>query len=254
MDKHKWPDPDDPGRYEGLREKVKNLRENTKYAIVADIPLLGPMEFCWLLLRGANFLADLLINKPFATALLEKVTEIHMKIFENYMEAVGQFVDVVCVCEDLGDQDRLKMSLELYREMLKPHHKNLWDSIKSKTDAYLFLHSCGSIFDIIPDLIQIGIDIINPVQVSAANMDSAKLKEKYGSKMTFWGGIDTHHVMPKGSLDEVEKEVKKRIQDFAPGGGYVLTAVHNIQADVKPENIVHMYDTAKKYGKYPLQL
>lgn len=254
LKKYSWPDPNDPGRMEGLEERARDFHENTHYAIIADIPLLGPLEFSWLLLRGPKFFEDLVLNKSFARALLEKITDIQIQIFDKYLDAVGKYVHVVAVCEDLGDQYRLLISPQLYREMIKPLHARLWGFIKKKTEAHLFLHSCGSIYPIIPDLIELGVDTINPVQVSAKDMDTARLKREFGADLTFWGGIDTHRVMPMGSPEDVEEEVKRRIKDLAPGGGYVLTAVHNIQADVKPENVCRMYESAKKFGTYPLRL
>jgi len=254
IDKHKWPDPHDPGRFEGLQEEAKHLYENTEYAVVADIPLLGVLEHCWLQLRGPRFFEDLMINKPFARYLMEKVVDIHLQLFDRYLDAVGDYVHVVAVSDDLGDQNGPVMSPKLYREMIKPIHKKLWGFIKEKTHAYLFLHSCGSLYQLIPDLIELGVDILNPVQVAARDMDTQRLKKEFGAHLTFWGGVDTQKVMPYGTPDEVEEEVKRRIKDLAPGGGYVLTAVHNIQAGVRPENICRMYEAAKKYGVYPITL
>jgi uroporphyrinogen decarboxylase len=254
LETYPWPDPNDPGRIEGLEEKARELYQNTDYAIVADAPFLSPLEFSWLLLRGPKFLEDLLINKAFARALLEKITDIHIQIYDKFLGAVGKYVDVVAVSDDLGSQDRPLMSLKLYREMIKPAHEKLWSFIKKKTNAHLFLHSCGSIYSFIPDFIELGVDIINPVQVSAKDMESKVLKQEYGADITFRGGIDTHKVMPLGSPDNVEAEVKRIIKDFAPGGGYVLAAAHNIQADVKPENVCRMYESAKKFGGYPIKL
>ena len=122
--------------------------------------------------------------------------------------------------------------------------------IKQKTNAKLFYHSCGGVYPFIPDLIDIGIDILNPVQVSAEGMDTKRLKKEFGKEITFWGGIDTQYVLPYGSPKDVEEEVKRRIDDLAPGGGYVLTSVHNIQPDVPPENVVAMFEAAQKYGCY----
>jgi uroporphyrinogen decarboxylase len=252
LETYPWPDPNDPGRIEGLEEKAKELCQNTNYAIVADAPFLGPLEFSWLLLRGPKFLEDLLIDKAFARALLEKITDIQIQIYDKFLSAVGKYIDVVAVSDDLGSQDRPLMSPSLYREMIKPAHEKLWGFIKKKTNAHLFLHSCGSIYSFIPDLIELGVDIINPVQVSAKDMQSKMLKQEFGADITFWGGIDTHKVMPTGSPDDVEAEVKRIINDFAPGGGYVLAAAHNIQADVKPENVCRMYESAKKFGSYPI--
>ncbi len=254
LEKYSWPDPYDPGRVEGLEEKARELYENTDYAIVADLPFLGPFEFAWLLLRGPKFLEDLILDKPFARALLEKIADIHIQIYDNFLIAVGKYIDVVTVSDDLGIQTGPMISPKLYREMIKPTHERLWGFIKKKTEAHLFLHSCGSIYSFLPDFIELGVDIINPVQVSAKDMDSSLLKREFGADITFWGGIDTQRVMPMGSPDEVEEEVIRRIRDLAPGGGYVLAAAHNIQADVKAENVCRMFESAKKFGSYPIRL
>jgi uroporphyrinogen decarboxylase len=255
LEKYSWPDPDDLGRTEGLRERARMLHDNTSYAIVADMPALGIFEMAWVCLAGPErFMTDMILNKPFANGLLEKVCGLHMKLYENYLDAVGDYVDVIVVSDDLGSMQGLLISPDLYREMVKPVQKRLWQLIKNKTKAALFLHSCGSISKLIPDLIEIGVDIINPVQVSAKDMDTQRLKKEFGGKLTFWGGIDTQRVLPFGSPKDVEEEVKRRILDLAPEGGFVLTAVHNIQAGVPPENICKMYDAAQKHGNYPIKI
>jgi uroporphyrinogen decarboxylase len=192
------------------------------------------------------------LDKPFAKALFDKLADFHIEFFRHYLEAVGDCIDVVVVSDDLGGENGPLISPELYRELIKPAQKKLWQFIKSNTEAYLFLHSCGSISKFIPDLIEIGVDILNPIQVAAKDMDTRRLKDEFGDKLIFWGGIDTQRILPFGSPEDVESEVKKRIADMAPGGGYVLTAVHNIQAGVPPENICMMYDAARKYGVYPI--
>ena len=141
------------------------------------------------------------------------------------------------------------MSMDLYRKMVKPYHKRLFSYIKSRTSAKVFYHSCGSVVHLIPDLIEIGVDVLNPIQVSAAGMDTKALKREFGKDICFWGAIDTQRVLPFGTPAEVEAEVKRRIEELGPGGGYVLCAVHNIQADVSPENICAMYDTARQPGQ-----
>jgi uroporphyrinogen decarboxylase len=161
-------------------------------------------------------------------------------------------VDVVSFPDDMGFQDRPYVRPELYREMIKPYHRRLVEAIKSNTEAKVVMHSDGSVYPIIPDFIEIGVDALNPVQVSAKDMDSQRLKSEFGKHMCFWGGIDTHRVLPTGTPEAVRGEVKTRIADLAPGGGYVLASVHNIQAEVPPENIVAMFDSAEEYGQYPV--
>lgn len=253
LEKYNWPDPYDKSRTEGLREKAEYLYKKTDYAIVADMVGVGIFETSWMLRGFGKFLEDLMVEKEFALTLLEKVTEIKIGLYNEFLDAVGKYIQVVIVSDDLGMENGLLISPSLYREMIKPFHKKLWQSIKKKTDAFLFLHSCGSVYHLIPDLIESGVDILNPVQVSAKYMDTKKLKKEFGDRLTFWGGIDTQRVLPYGTPSDVEEEVKKRITDLAPGGGYILCAVHNIQAGVRPENIFRMYQAAKKYGLYPIK-
>jgi uroporphyrinogen decarboxylase len=161
-------------------------------------------------------------------------------------------VDVVVEADDLGTQDRPLLNPDIYRSFIKPRHKEIIDVIKAaKKDVSVFFHSCGAIREFIPDMIEIGVDALNPVQVSADGMDTKELKQEFGEEIAFWGGgVDTQNVLPNGSQREVRQEVKKRIDDLAPGGGFVFSAVHNIQADVPPENIVAMWETLQEYGSY----
>lgn len=138
--------------------------------------------------------------------------------------------------------------------MVKPRQKQIFSFIKKRTDAKLYLHSCGAIYEFIPDIIECGVDVLNPVQVSAKGMDTKRFKQEFGDRLSFWGAIDTQRILPFGTPGDVEEEVKRRIYDLASGGGYVLAPVHNIQANVPPENIVAMFEAAKKYGKYPIKL
>ncbi len=254
LEKYPWPDPLDPGRTEGLPEDAKYLYQNTPYAIVANAPGMGIFDTACILRGFEKLLEDFMNNPEFAKALLEKVTAILKGIYGEFMAAVGEYIQVVIVSDDLGMEDGLMISPRLYRELIKPLHKELWSFIKEKTEAYLFFHSCGSIYKLIPDIIELGVDILNPVQVSAKDMESHRLKEEFGDRLSFWGGVDTQYILPYGSLEDVEREVKRRIKDLAPGGGYILTAVHNIQWGVKPENICRMYKAAGEYGTYPVNL
>ncbi len=236
--------------YEELAKKAKTLCENTDYLLVGQFGghiLQGALE-----LRGwKTFMMDLLANPKFAEALMDKLVEAHIRRFERYAETVGQYVDVVMFYEDLGTQDRALVSPELYRKMIKPHQKKLFSFAKLKCDAYLLLHSDGAIAPLIPDLIDMGVDALNPVQVSAAGMDTKELQREFGQDISFWGGgCDTQSVLPFGTPEEVADEVKRRIDDLAPGGGFVFCPVHNIQTGVPPENIVTMFKTAREHGVY----
>lgn len=160
------------------------------------------------------------------------------------------YIQVIQVGDDLGSQDGPQLSPELYRKVVKPRYKKLFQYIKEHSSAYLFLHTCA-VYEFIPDFIEMGVDALNPVQVSAKDMDTKRLKREFGKDITFWGGgCDTQKVLPFGRPEEVTQEVKRRIEDLAPGGGFIFTQVHNIQADVPSENIMAMYNAVKEYGKY----
>jgi uroporphyrinogen decarboxylase len=173
-------------------------------------------------------------------------------MIKSILLALGDNVDVVLCPDDLGMQSGPLISPQLYRKLVKPRHRRLFDTIKSHTNAKLLLHSDGAIAPIIGDLIDIGVDILNPIQVSAAGMgDTARLKKEFGTHLSFWGAIDTQQVLPFGTPEEIRAEVKARIEDLAPGGGYVLSAVHNIQAEVPPENVCAMFEAALEFGACP---
>jgi len=249
IERHKWPNPEDPARYEGLRKKAKKLREETNYAVVGHPGFTSIFQNACGLRGFANFLIDLVKNKVFAHALLQKVLEIQSHQMKLYLSEVGQYLDVVCVGDDFCHQEGPFMSLKLFREMVKPYLRKYFEVIKNHTQAKLHLHSCGAVHYILDDLIDIGVDIINPVQVSAKGMEPERLKKRFGDRIVFWGGIDTQKVLPHGSPEDVRREVRRIVKILGEGGGYVLGAVHNIQADVPPENIVAMFDEAYKLGK-----
>ena len=234
--------------YEALAERARDLRENTDYLIVGFFG--GHIFQSSQSLRGWDtFLLDLLLNQAFAEALMDRLVEANIERFERYAETVAPYVDVIQFEDDLGMQDRPLLRPELYRRVVKPYHARLFRFVKSHCDARILLHTDGAIAPFIPDFIEMGVDILNPVQVSAAGMDSKVLKRAYGEDIVFWGaGCDSQQVLPFGTPQEVADEVKRRIDDLAPGGGYVFAPVHNIQPEVPPENVVAMYETALAYG------
>ena len=238
-----WPVPDDPGRVRGLREQVQKLRAETDYAIVLNLPN-STFALCQRLRGFTEMFEDLLLNQAFATALEERVTDIICGIAELALGEVGDLVDGVSFGDDMGVQNQSFMSKELYRSMVKPHHARFVDTLHRLTDARVIMHSDGSIYELLPDIIDCGVQVLNPVQVSAGGMGPERLKREFGADLCFWGGVDTQHVLPFGSPSDVEAEVRKRLTDLGRGGGYVLASVHNIQAEVSPENVVAMFDTA----------
>lgn len=169
-----------------------------------------------------------------------------------FLKRLGKYCVVVGEADDLGVQDTTAISPEMYRKYVKPRHKKLFSHIKKLSPhCYIFLHSCGSVYDVISDLIEVGVDILNPVQVSAAKMDTRKLKKEFGKDLTFWGGgVDTQDILPHRSPQQVKDEVRRRIDDLAPGGGFVFATMHNIQDDVPPENIMAMWEILREYGVY----
>ena len=247
LKRHKWPDPTDPNKIKGLKDEAQRLWEQTDYAIVLSLP--GRLISLGQFLRGFGpWMEDLVINQKFACGLLDIGLEIQMELCKRILEAVGNCVDVVYFGDDYGMQTGPILSPDLYRNIFKPRQKKLFSFIKTKTDAKILLHSCGSVYKLIGDFIDVGIDALNPIQVSAEDMDTKKLKREFGNEIAFWGGVDSQRVLPFGTRDEVRKEVKSRIDDLGSGGGYILAAVHNIQAEVPPENVVALFETGKEYS------
>jgi uroporphyrinogen decarboxylase len=246
LDTFEWPDPDDPGLFEGLKDQSEFLRKHTDYAIVLNLGL-GIMHQCWFMRGFAEWLMDLTLNKEFAGRFLDRAADLWIKISENALDAVGDHVDVLCFGDDVAMQESTLISPQLYREMVKPRHKRMIDALKSKREAKVLLHTCGSVYALIEDFIEIGVDAINPVQVSARSMDPPRLKSEFGDRLGFWGGIDTQRILPFGQPGEVREEVRRMIDCLGKGGGYVLAAVHNIQAEVPPENIVALFEEARTY-------
>jgi uroporphyrinogen decarboxylase len=205
-------------------------------------------------LRGwEQFMLDLGGNGALAQALLEKLTENALQNLERYLGAVGAYVDILQMGDDLGTQNGPQISPRMYRRMIKPYHQRVFQFAKQTSGKPVFLHCCGGIYSLLPDLIDAGLDILNPVQIAAVGMDPAALKRDFGRDLVFWGGgADSQRVLPTASPVEVSAHVRRLIEIFAPGGGFVFCAIHNIQADVPPENITAMYDTAQMYGKYGL--
>jgi uroporphyrinogen decarboxylase len=251
--RYPWPDPDDERRFKGLKEEAEYKWKNTPYAIIAKQPnhVYGVLTQSIYLRGMENFFMDLVINKEFALALLQKVLEYHVNIYVRYLEEVGAFINIVHTADDLGTQTGPYFSLEMFREMIKPKEKVFFDALKNTTEAKVLYHSDGAISSYIEDLIEIGVDILNPVQPSEA-MDPVALKASFGDRISFHGGIDQHRVLPQGSVGDVEREVKKRIRQLAPGGGCILAAAQTIMPEVPGENVVQMFRTAREYGTYPI--
>lgn len=249
LDGFPWPDPDDPGRTRGLGEQARHLHEETDYAVILTLPV-AVVHLSQYLRGYEQYLIDLVTNTGFAEQLMDRIMEIYLGIVSNALDAVSAYVDVVTFGDDVAFQDRPMVRPTTYRELIKPRHQQITDLIKSKTDAAVLYHCCGSVYSLIPDFIEMGMDALNPVQVSAMDMDdTARLKREFGADICFWGGVDTQRILPYGTPDEVHEEVRRRINDVSASGGYVLAAVHDIQEDVPPENIVAMAEAVREFGE-----
>ncbi|MBN2217246.1 MAG: hypothetical protein JW719_07705 [Pirellulales bacterium] len=245
-----FPRGDDPGRFEGLRDAALRVRDETPYALVSGISGVV-YETCWYMRGLEAWYVDMLTQPEFCEALLDQVLQYWMDWFRAFLDEVGDLVDVIMVGDDLAGQNGPLFRPALYRQLVKPRQKKLLQYIRSRTDAKIWYHTCGACQEYIPDLRDNGVNILNPVQVSADNMDPAVLKKKFGQTMVFWGGaIDAQHVLPSASPEMVREHVRRNIEVFKLGGGYVFNNVHNIQAGVPPENIVAMYEAAYEFGFY----
>lgn len=248
IENHPWPDPDEEFDYAGLRDHAQQLHEEGEYALVGCMGSPGnTYEQAWYIRGLSEFFLDMGMRKDMAHAILRKVVDHRKRNAELYLNEVGEFLDVIQVADDLGSQTTSLMSPDMYREIIKPYQAELIAHIKKFTNAKIYHHSCGSIVNLLDDMIEIGIEILNPVQATAVGMESDKLKKRFGDKLTFWGAIDTFEVLPNGSVADVKAEVKKRIADLGTNGGYVLGSVHNMQLDVPPENVEAMFETALSF-------
>ncbi len=240
----------DPTRFTGVRQKALELRRETPYAISTGIGGVV-YEICWYMRGLERWFTDMMDNPAFCEALLDRTLAFWIDYYTCFMAEVGDLVDVVMIGDDVGGQSGPLFSPEFYRKIVKPRQKKLVRHIKSLTEAKIWYHTCGSVAEYIPDLLDNGIDILNPVQTSADGMDPAELKARYGAKLVFWGGaIDTQHVLPFATPGEVREHVRRNLEIFKPNAGYVFNNVHNIQAGVPPENIVALFDTALEFGFY----
>ena len=249
-----WPDPADPGRSRGLRVRVKALRASTDRALFGMAPCGHDLLNQLFRVRGMEEgMMDLVAEPEFAEAFLDRLTDTICTAQSLFLKEVGDLIDIHFTADDLSGQSSPLIGPALYRRMIKPRWARIIRTIKAHTQARIFYHSCGAMDEFIQDLIEIGVDIINPVQVSAAGMDTARLKKKYGKNLSFWGGgCDTQKVLNRGTPEEVRQEVRRRIGDLAPGGGFVFNPVHNIQPLVPAANVAAMFDAAREFGRYPV--
>ena len=234
-----------------LALKGEELYNNTDYAIIAPLGISifekGIKDFGY-----EEWLMRIMTDESIVIAYLERLTEAYIQMTDVFSEKAGQFVQVVQGNDDLGMQNAPLIPPETYRSIFKPFHTRIFSHIKKKLPhVHILLHSCGSIYDLIPDLIEAGVDALNPVQINAERMNPSILKREFGKDVTFWGGgVSTQTTLSFGSIDEIEDEVRRMMDIFADGGGFVFSPVHNIQADISPEKIIKVFETAKKERNY----
>ena len=241
-----WKNSEKPDFYRQLRERARKLYEETDCAIMVGF---GGNLFEWgqFLYRADDFLMNLVSHREEMERMLDRLTELHLQRLEPVLEAVSGYVQIIQMGDDLGMQTGPMISPAMYREIFFPRHLKLYKTVKEKSDLYVFLHSCGEISEFIPDLIEAGVDIINPVQTNTAGMEPERLKREFGRDLVFWGGgVDTQHVLPNGKPREVRREVRRNSEILMKDGGFVFAQVHNILAGVPPENIVAMYEEVNR--------
>ncbi len=243
----RWPALDSDEVLATYREEAVRLSTTTDYAIVGTgIVGMGIFEQGCFTAGSEEFMMAMAADRPLAERLLDGITEFSIESATRYLDQVGPYLDVYQYGDDVATQLGWMISPDSYVSLIKPRQKRLIEAIKARTDAKFFYHGCGAVFDLIPHLIDIGVDIVNPVQVSARGMDTARLKATYGKDVVFWGGgVDTQQVLPFGTPDEVRAEVRRRVRDLGPDG-FVWAAVHNIQAGVPPENILAAFEALRE--------
>ncbi len=241
-------DANKPDDWQQLRDGARRLRESTDRAIIG---LFGGnmFETPQMLYRMDNWLLYQMMYPDQVHIFLEKLATIHLRNLEKWLSAVGPYIDVILFGDDLGSQTGPLISVDMYREFYKPFHKKLWNRAKELADVKVLLHSCGAIEPYIEDFIDAGLDAVNPVQISCTGMDATLLKEKYGGRFTLWGGgCDTQSILPNAASDDIKKHVRQQIDILSPGGDFVFQQVHNIMANVPPENIVAMFKAVNNHA------
>ncbi len=253
VENYAWPDGLNPERYENLKTEADQFVFKKEKAYFLGRMSAGMWEHAMWMTGYEKFMMDMYINPGVVQAIMEKILEIKMQYWERALDAVGENVMIASTADDLGTQTSLLISLDMYKEQIWPFHKRLIDFIKKKaqSDIKVFFHNDGAIMETIPLLIEAGVDILNPFQVNCAGMDTKSFKKQWGNELTIWGGsCDTQHVLPYGTVQEVKDETKRRIDDLAPGGGFIFAPIHNIQNGVPPENIMAWWETLQEYGQY----
>ena len=255
IDRFVWPDAWSEREEQFLRRQVKAFYEGTDKAIFAGLPLFicSFFELSLALFGFENFMMKLATDRDLVEYWLDSKLAHDLAILDKFLAIAGPFIEGIQMNDDFGAQTALQVSPRIYRELFKPRQRKWIEFVKARTRAKVFIHCDGAIEDILPDFIEIGIDVLNPLQTSARGMDPKPIKEKYGQNLAFWGGgVETQTTLAFGSVEEVRREVRERVKLLGAGGGYVFATIHNIQADIPPEKVLAIYDTISECGKYPL--
>ena len=248
---HAWPNMADPQRIAGLRELAERYRADG-YAVLIKHPFAGLFEMSQRIVGMENCLIKMAIDQKLMGTLFDKLLELKLDFWEMALPQLADIVDVISYADDYGTQASQLISPSMFREQIKPRLKILFERIKQLApNVKLFFHSCGNVRPLLPDFIELGVDILNPVHIRAKGMEPTALKREFGSELVFWGGgVDTQGVLPTGTPPEVKDDVRRNVEALAPGGGFVFNTVHNIQADVPPQNIIAMWEALQEYGVY----
>jgi uroporphyrinogen decarboxylase len=248
---YRWPAAADLRRIGGLRAQAEEFRRQGKAVVLKGL-CAGIFEMLQRLRGMQNSLMDTALYPDFTDALIGRLADLKIAFWEMALAELGDVVDIVLEADDYGTQESQLIAPAVFRRLFKPHHRRVLETIKRCAPGVRVLfHSCGNVRDIIPDLIEIGVDILNPVHVRAAGMEPAGLKRDFGRDVCFWGGgVDTQGVLSRGTPQEVAEDTRRNLEALAPGGGYVFNTIHNIQSEVPPENILAMWETLQRYGVY----
>ena len=251
IEAYPWPDPVDPGRFDGMKERAAHIRDVERRAVFVGSLCAGVTEMHFRMRGYEDGYMDMALDPDLARTLMRKITDLKLAYWEKVLDEIGPDIDIAAEADDLGAQHAPLFSPGAYREIVRPLHKEIIDLIKSRSKARFFLHSCGAIRELIPDLIDIGVDALNPIQVSAEGMETAALKAEFGSEITFWGGtVDPQKTLARGTPEEVRAETLRRIDELKPGGGFVIASIHNMQAQVPVENILAFWEAVEEGGTY----
>lgn len=254
IDDYPWPDMDDPSRVAHVADEAARLAADGRYAIMATPWLLFPLERAFAMQGMEAFLMNLAMHRDFAEALLWRIEELCKTLMGHLLAVLGDNVDIIKVGDDLGTQESLLMSPTMYRSILKPVHADYLRFIRERTKARIFFHTDGDVFPLIDDFVEMGVDVLNPIQTSAGKMANLpELKARWGDVLTFCGAIDTQRILPHGTPDEVRDEVRRVIGILGPGGGYMVGSVHTVMNDVPAENVLAMVDAVEEFGTYPIE-